>query len=222
MDADLQNDPKDIPRLLAKIDEGYDVVSGWRKDRKDKLITRRIPSIIANYCLAHLAKTPIHDLGCALKAYRRDILEGINIYGDMHRYLPIYARMRGAKIAEIVVTHHRRKFGKSKYGLSRVFKVVVDIFTIQFFAHFLTKPMRIFGTTGIVLAIIGTIMATYLALTKLIYGLQIGNRPLLNFSVLFILVGVQLVGLGILGELLSRNYFESQGRKTYSIKKLLS
>ena len=221
LDADLQNDPRDIPFLIEKLNEGYDVVSGWRKDRKDKMVTRRIPSVIANFLIARLANTPIHDLGCALKAYRREILDEINLYGDMHRYLPIYARMHGARIAEIIVNHHPRRFGKSKYGLSRIFKVIIDVITIQFFSKFITKPMRMFGSLGLGLLAIGGGGLTYLVFIKVVYLASIGGRPLLVFSVLFILAGLQLIGLGVLCEVLSRNYFESQGRKTYSIRRTM-
>ncbi|OHA84329.1 MAG: glycosyl transferase [Candidatus Yonathbacteria bacterium RIFOXYC1_FULL_52_10] len=222
LDADLQNDPYDIPLLVAKIDEGYDIVSGWRKDRKDTMVTRRIPSLIANYLLNSASKTPVHDLGCALKAYRREVLEGVRLYGDMHRYLPIYAGMNGARIAEIVVNHRPRIFGKSKYGLSRIFKVIIDMVTIQFWANFLTKPMRFFGMLGLTLGAAGILAGIYLTYIKIAHGAAIGDRPLLIFAVLSMLAGLQIVGLGILGEMLSRSYFEAQGRKTYSIRKIVA
>lgn len=222
LDADLQNDPHDIPLLLEKIDEGYDIVSGWRKDRKDTLVTRRIPSIIANYMLNSASRTPIHDLGCSLKAYRRDVIADLHLYGDMHRYLPIYAGMNGARIAEIPVNHRPRMFGRSKYGLSRIFKVAVDMVTIQFWAKFLTKPMRFFGMMGFALVLAGSAAALYLTYLKIAHSAAIGDRPLLIFAVLAILAGLQIIGLGILGEVLARNYFESQGKKTYTIRKVLA
>lgn len=222
LDADLQNDPHDIPLLLEKIHEGYDIVSGWRKDRKDKLVTRKIPSRIANYILNSASNTPIHDLGCSLKAYRREVIADLNLYGDMHRYLPIYAGMNGARIAEIEVHHRPRMFGQSKYGLSRVFKVVIDMVTIQFWAKFLTKPMRFFGMVGLMLLSAGSLAALYLTYLKVAYGAAIGDRPLLIFATLSILAGLQVIGLGILGEVLARNYFESQGKKTYSIRKVVA
>lgn len=222
LDADLQNDPHDIPLLLEKIDEGYDVVSGWRKNRKDTLITRKIPSLIANYILNSASRTPIHDLGCSLKAYRREVIVDLSLYGDMHRYLPIYAGMNGARIAEIEVNHRPRAFGRSKYGLSRIFKVAIDMVTIQFWARFLTKPMRFFGMIGLALLVMGMLAASYLTYLKIVHGVAIGDRPLLIFAALSILAGLQIIGLGILGEVLARNYFESQGKKTYSIRKVVA
>lgn len=221
MDADLQNDPADIPLFLQKIEEGYDIVSGWRKDRKDKFITRRVPSVIANRLIASLTGVRLHDYGCALKAYRRHVLQGLRLYGDMHRFLPVYASMQGARITEIVTNHYPRKFGSSKYGLSRVFKVILDLVTIQFFQRFLSNPMRIFGGVGALFFVAGLSAAAYLSYIKLILGAEIGSRPLLLLAVLFIVVGIQLVGLGILGELLSRIYFESRDRRPYAVKKLV-
>lgn len=221
MDADLQNDPADIPLFLQKIEEGHDIVSGWRRDRKDKLITRKIPSVIANRLIARLTNVRLHDYGCSLKAYRRSALEGVRLYGDMHRFLPIYASMQSARIAEIEVRHHPRRFGESKYGLSRIFKVVLDLVTLQFFLKFLTKPMRIFGGFGMLFFSLGVAVAGYLSYLKLFEGASLSDRPLLLLGVLLIVVGIQLIGLGILGEFLSRIYFESQGRRPYAIRKIV-
>ena len=221
MDADLQNDPADIPLFLRKIEEGHDIVSGWRRDRKDTLVTRRIPSIIANRLIARLTNVRLHDYGCSLKAYRRSVLEGVKLYGDMHRFLPIYASMQSARIAEIEVRHHPRKFGQSKYGLSRVFKVILDLVTLQFFLKFLTKPMRVFGGFGALFFSLGVLVAGRLSYQKIFFGATLSDRPLLLLGVLLIVVGIQLIGLGILGEFLSRIYFESKGRRPYAIRKIV-
>ncbi|MBI4128938.1 MAG: glycosyltransferase family 2 protein [Parcubacteria group bacterium] len=221
MDADLQNDPADIPRLLEKMGEGYDIVSGWRKDRKDKFITRRIPSQVANALISRLTKVRLHDYGCSLKAYRKDALAGVRLYGEMHRFIPIFSSIKGAKIAEIEVNHFSRKFGTSKYGLSRVFKVILDLIIVHFFLRFLTNPIRFFGVFGILFMLAGSGISAYLTFLKFAYGARIGDRPLLLLGVLFILVGIQITALGILGELLSRIYFESQNKQTYAIRKIV-
>ncbi len=221
MDADLQNDPADIPRLLSKIEEGYDVVSGWRKDRKDKLITRRIPSVLANRLIGALTGVRLHDYGCTLKAYRREALEGLHLYGDMHRFLPAFASIGGFKVGEIEVNHHERKFGRSKYGLGRIFKVIFDLLVIQFLIRFLTKPIRFFGGLSVLFLGSGLVIGSYLSYIKIFRGEEIANRPLLLLSVSLILAGIQIVILGILGEVLSRIYFESQNKKTYVIRRIV-
>ena len=222
MDADLQNDPADIPRMIEKLDEGYDIVSGWRKDRKDKLITRRIPSMIANRLVAKASGVHLNDYGCALKIYRREALEDFELYGDMHRFLPIFASMNnGVKIAELVVNHHARQFGTSKYGLSRTIKVILDLITIQFFQRFLKYPMRVFGSVGMLFLGIGTLVGLYLSYIKIVFGESIGGRPLLLFAVMLFLTGVQLIGLGILGEILARIYFDAGKKRPYAIKKVI-
>ncbi len=221
MDADLQNDPADIPRLYNKLNEGYDIVSGWRKDRKDKFITRRLPSIAANKIISKLTGVHLHDYGCTLKAYRKEALDGIHLYGDMHRFIPIFPTTQGFKVTEIEVTHHPRRFGNSKYGISRILKVLIDIITVQFFVKFITKPMRLFGTFGIFFIGSGIAISIYMAFLKLFRGISIGDRPLLLLGILLIIAGIQIVSLGILGEVISRIYFESQNKKTYSIKKVL-
>ncbi|TSC90764.1 MAG: family 2 glycosyl transferase [Parcubacteria group bacterium Gr01-1014_2] len=221
MDADLQNDPADIPRLLDKINEGYDIVSGWRKNRKDKFLTRRLPSRIANFIISKLTGVYLHDYGCALKAYRKEALNGIRLYGDMHRFIPIFPSSQGFKVTEIAVIHHPRKFGKSKYGISRILKVIIDIATIQFFIKFLTKPMRLFGTLGIFFATAGLGINIYLTYLKLFQGLSISGRPLLLLGISLIIAGIQIASLGILGEVISRIYFESQNKKTYTVRKIL-
>ena len=222
MDADLQNDPADIPRMIEKLNEGYDVVSGWRKDRKDKLITRRIPSMIANRLVAKVTGVHLNDYGCALKIYRQEALKDFELYGDMHRFLPIFASMNnGVKITELVVNHHARRFGKSKYGLSRTIKVILDLITIQFFQRFLKYPMRIFGSVGILFLGVGILVGFYLSYVKIMLGESIGSRPLLLFAVLLVLAGIQLIGLGILAEILARIYFDTGKKRPYAIKKVI-
>lgn len=221
LDADLQNDPADIPRLLNKINEGFDIVSGWRKERKDKFISRRIPSMIANYIISKLTGVYLHDYGCALKAYRKEALNGIRLYGDMHRFIPIFPSVQGFKVSEIIVTHHPRRFGKSKYGISRVVKVIIDLMTIQFFIRFLTKPMRLFGIIGVFFGGAGILIGLYLTYLKLVQGLNIGGRPLLILTVFLVIAGIQITSLGILGEVISRIYFESQDKKTYAVRKII-
>src|SRR3989338_1267239 len=222
MDADLQNDPADIPRMIEKLDEGYDIVSCWRKDRKDKLITRRIPSMIANRLVAKGTGVHLNDYGCALKIYRQEALKDFELYGDMHRFLPIFASMNnGVKITELVVNHHARRFGKSKYGLSRTIKVILDLITIQFFQRFLKYPMRIFGSVGILFLGVGILVGFYLSYVKIMLGESIGSRPLLLFAVLLVLAGIQLIGLGILAEILARIYFDTGKKRPYAIKKVI-
>ncbi|MDO8510452.1 MAG: glycosyltransferase family 2 protein, partial [bacterium] len=223
MDADLQNDPEDIPRMIAKLEEGYDVISGWRKSRKDKMITRRIPSIIANYIVAKITKVKLHDYGCALKVYRRSVLDGMKLYGDMHRFLPIYVSINGARIGELEVNHRPRIFGSSKYGLSRILKVVLDLASMYFFLNFMTKPMRMFGTIGIMFSVLGGAILSYLTVLKFVFGESIGSRPLLLVSVLFIIMGIQFAGFGLLAELLSRIYHESSDKsRSYAVRTTLN
>ncbi|MEK7659182.1 MAG: glycosyltransferase family 2 protein [Patescibacteria group bacterium] len=221
MDADLQNEPADIPNLLKKIDEGYDIVSGWRKKRKDKFITRRIPSIAANFIISKLTGVHLHDYGCTLKAYKKEALNGIRLYGDMHRFIPVFSGIQGFKVAELPVSHNPRKFGKSNYGISRILKVIIDLITIRFFIKFLTKPMRFFGIIGIFFGAIGVIIGLYLTYLKSFLGLDIGGRPLLLLTISMIIAGIQITSLGIIGEIISRIYFESQNKKTYTVKKII-
>ncbi len=218
LDADLQNDPRDIPLFLQKINEGYDLVSGWRKKRQDTFLTRKIPSRIANGLISRLTGVSLHDYGCSLKAYRREVIKNIRLYGDMHRFIPALASLVGARITEIEVRHHPRRFGRSKYGLSRTIKVILDLITLFFLLRFLTKPMRFFGSLGLLALISGFILGLYLSLLKIISGASIGGRPLLLLAVLLIVSGIQLVALGLLGELLARIYFESQAKPIYNVR----
>ncbi len=217
MDADMQNDPRDIPQLLEKLKEGYDVVSGWRRRRKDNLLFKIIPSSIANILSAAITNVQIHDLGCTLKAYRREVLKNIEFHGEIHRLLPLYAAMQGAKIAEISVKHHKRKYGKSKYSLLRFFKVILDMFTIMFMWKFLTKPIYAFGGIGIVFLIISAIMGLFIVLRKVfLAGLWVS--PLLFIFLITFTTGIQFILMGILAEFIIRLYYGMKEEKRYKIK----
>ncbi|MEW6115909.1 MAG: glycosyltransferase family 2 protein [Nitrospirota bacterium] len=219
MDGDLQNDPQDIPRLLEEIKE-YDLVSGWRKKRKDPFISRRLPSMIANWLISRVTGVRLHDYGCSLKAYRRDVVKNLRLYGEMHRFIPAVASWYGVRISEIETTHHPRLRGKSKYGISRTIKVLLDLITVKFLQSFSTKPMQFFGPMGVLFGLSGVAISLYLSLDKLFRGVNIGGRPLLLLGVLLIIVGVQFVGMGLLGEMLVRVYHESQKKPIYAIKKI--
>lgn len=220
MDGDLQNDPKDIPRLLDAIRD-YDLVSGWRKKRKDTFLTRRLPSMIANWLISRVTGVKLHDYGCSLKAYRRDIVKNIRLYGEMHRFIPAVASWYGVRVAEIETTHHPRLRGKSKYGISMTIKVLLDLITVKFLQSFSTKPMQFFGPMGMIFGMVGVGISLYLSIEKLFKGVNIGGRPLLLLGALLIIVGVQFVGMGLIGEMLVRVYHESQKKPIYAIKKIL-
>jgi len=222
MDGDLQNDPEDIPKLLEKIDEGYDIVSGWRKNRKDAFLSRTLPSRIANALISKVTGVHLHDYGCSLKAYKSEIAKNLDFYGEMHRFLPALSKAIGAKITEIPVNHHPRIYGKSKYGISRTFKVILDLLLVKFLLDYRTKPLRIFGGMGFILSLIGFFILSYLVCIKLCFGHSIGNRPLLTFGVLFFLTGIQLISTGIVAELITRTYYESQGKRPYIIKEIIN
>ncbi len=221
LDGDLQNDPADIPALIAKLEEGYDLVSGWRKNRQDNRLTRLLPSKIANWIIGGVTGVKLHDYGCSLKAYRQEVISDMNLYGELHRFLPALAYIEGAKIAEIPVRHHARRYGESKYGLGRTFRVVMDLLTIFFLKKFLTRPMHIFGLGGLIFLMTGLLMASYLTVLKLIVGLNIGHRPLLILAVLLILTGIQLFISGLLAELIMRTYHESQKRPIYRVRQVV-
>lgn len=222
MDGDLQNDPEDIPKLLEKIDEGYDIVSGWRKDRKDAFLSRTLPSRIANWLISRVTGVYLHDYGCSLKAYRADIAKNLDFYGEMHRFLPALAKPLGAKVVEIPVKHHPRIYGKSKYGISRTFKVILDLILVKFLLDYRTKPLRVFGGAGFLLALAGFFTMLYLSCEKLCFGRSIGDRPLLTFGVLLFITGIQLISTGIIAELITRTYYESQGKRPYIIKEIIN
>jgi glycosyltransferase involved in cell wall biosynthesis len=217
MDADLQNDPADIARLLEKLDEGYDVVSGWRQNRQDKLITRKIPSMMANRLISWIGGVPLHDYGCSLKAYRRESLADVHLYGEMHRFIPIYASWAGARVTEIPVTHHARTMGKTKYGLSRTLKVVFDLMTIKFMASYQTKPIYVFGTCGM-LAFLASLVAGVWAVVKKIEGISFILTPLPTITVVMFAVGVQFLLMGLLAEMSVRTYHESQSKPIYAVR----
>lgn len=221
LDGDLQNDPNDIPKLISHINEGYDLICGWRYDRKDKLINRRIPSKIANKLIANVTGLKLHDYGCSLKAFKKEILDDIKLYGELHRFLPVLAKIEGAKIKEIKVNHRSRKYGTSKYGIDRTFRVLMDLLTVWFMTKFLTRPMYGFGFIGIISILVSLGMTSYLFIIKLL-GNDIGNRPLLMFALILGIAGVQLFSFGLLSELLIRTYHESQNRPIYRIRKIQS
>ena len=221
MDADLQNDPADITRLLDKLDEGYDVVSGWRKNRKDKMITRKIPSMIANRVISWIGGVPLHDYGCSLKAYRRESLEDVRLYGEMHRFIPIYASWAGARVTEIPVTHHARTMGKSKYGLSRTLKVVFDLMTIKFMASYQTKPIYVFGSFGMFAFAISLIAGLYAVFLKIFHRADFVQTPLPILTIVMFAVGVQFLLMGLLAEMLVRTYHESQAKAIYAVRERL-
>src|ERR1051325_9816478 len=221
MDADLQNDPADIIRLLNKLDEGYDVVSGWRKDRKDKMVTRKLPSMLANRLISWIGGVPLHDYGCSLKAYRRESLEDVRLYGEMHRFIPIYASWAGARVTEIPVEHHPRTMGKSKYGLSRTLKVVLDLMTIKFMASYQTKPIYVFGTFGILAFLISIFAGLYAVFLKIIHKADFVQTPLPILAIVMFAVGIQFLLMGLLAEMLVRTYHESQAKAIYSVRERL-
>lgn len=225
MDADLQNDPADIARLLEKLDEGYDVVSGWRKNRQDKLFSRKIPSQIANRIISLIGDVHLHDYGCSLKAYRRDVIQDVKLYGEMHRFIPIYASWAGARVAEIPVDHHARTMGKSKYGISRTVKVVFDLMTIKFMAEYHTKPIYVFGTFGLlafIASIFAGIYAIFLKFAALIglpqYHADFVETPLPILSIVMFAIAIQFFLMGLLAELLVRTYHESQDKRIYAVR----
>lgn len=221
LDGDLQNDPADIPMLLAKLEEGYDLVSGWRKNRQDAALTRLLPSKIANWLIAQTTGVQLHDYGCSLKAYRSELVADMNLYGELHRFLPALAFIEGARITEMPVRHHARRHGQSKYGLGRTFRVVLDLLTVFFMKKFLTRPMHVFGLLGIISTASGIGLGLYLTVLKLGFGESIGNRPLLILVVILLLTGIQLFCFGLLGELMMRTYHESQGRPIYRVREVV-
>jgi glycosyltransferase involved in cell wall biosynthesis len=222
MDGDLQNDPLDIPELLAKIHEGYDVVSGWRKDRKDTFINRKLPSIIATGIISRMTGVHLHDYGCTLKAYRREVLDGINLYGEMHRFVPALASQVGAKVTEIPVRHHPRMFGTSKYGISRTVRVVLDLMTVMFLLQYSTKPIQLFGRWGIYTLFAGGVSGALTLYMKWFDQINMNRNPLLILTAFLLFMGVQFIVLGLLGELNARTYYEAQGKPIYVVRERLN
>jgi len=221
LDGDLQNDPADIPLLLDKLADGYDVVSGWRHQRQDARFSRLLPSLLANRLIARVTGVGLHDYGCSLKAYRREVVEDMNLYGELHRFLPALAFIEGARIAEVKVQHHRRRFGRSHYGIDRTFRVLMDLLTVWFMKRFLTRPMHVFGFGGLLAMAVGSAIVLWLIGEKLL-GADIGGRPLLLMGILSLLTGVQLFCFGLLAELQMRTYHESQNRPIYRVRQIVS
>ncbi|GAM08937.1 undecaprenyl-phosphate 4-deoxy-4-formamido-L-arabinose transferase [Geobacter sp. OR-1] len=222
MDGDLQNDPADIPLLLEKIDEGYDVVSGWRKDRQDTFISRRLPSVIANGMISRMTGVHLHDYGCTLKAYRREVLDGINLYGEMHRFVPALASQIGARVAEIPVRHHPRMHGASKYGISRTMRVVLDLMTVMFLLSYSTKPIQLFGKWGIYSFAAGSVTGFITIYMKIFEHTSMNRNPLLIMTAFLLFMGVQFIALGLLGELNARTYYEAQGKPIYAVRERIN
>jgi len=222
MDADLQNDPMDIPLLMAKVDEGYDIVSGWRKDRQDRYWDRKFPSMIANRLISNVTDVRLHDYGCSLKAYRRDVLQHVHLYGELHRFIPALASQVGGTVTEVPVNHRARQFGRSKYGISRTVRVMLDLITVWFLGTYQTRPIHVFGTLGLLSAGLGTIFGLYLSFIKIFLGASIGGRPLLMLAVLLVFIGVQFITVGLLGEMITRTYFESQHKPIYLVRDVIT
>ncbi len=222
MDADLQNDPMDIPKLMAKIDEGYDIVSGWRKDRQDRYLDRKLPSMMANRLISNVTDVRLHDYGCSLKAYRRDVLQHVHLYGELHRFIPALASQVGGTVTEVPVNHRARRFGRSKYGISRTVRVMLDLITVWFMGTYSTRPIHVFGTLGLLSAAAGVAIGLFLTFLKVFLQENIGNRPLLLLAVLLVVIGVQLITMGLLGEMITRTYYESQNKPIYVVREILN
>lgn len=221
MDADLQNDPRDIPRLLEKIDEGFDVVSGWRARRQDKFFSRRLPSVVANWIISRITGVQLHDYGCTLKAYHRDLAEHMHLYGEMHRFLPVLASWAGASVEEIAVNHRPRAFGQSKYGIDRTLRVILDLITIKFLMSYRTKPMQVFGKWGLLALLVGFVAGLITLVEKVSYGQDVTDNAWLYVCMFFGLGGLQLIGMGLLGEINVRTYYESQNKAIYTVREVV-
>ena len=225
MDADLQNDPADIPRLLDKMGEGYDVVSGWRQNRWQEgpgaFLTRKIPSATANWLISATTGVHLHDYGCSLKAYRNEVIKGIRLYGDMHRYVPAIASQFGVTVAEVPVHYRSRRFGSSKYGAGRIIKVLLDLMTVKFLLSYTTQPIQIFGLWGLISLGLGFAIGIYLTIVKILYQIDLADRPLLLLAVLLVMIGIQLISLGLIGEVMARTYHETQNKPIYTVREEL-
>ncbi|MCX7668801.1 MAG: glycosyltransferase family 2 protein [Anaerolineae bacterium] len=220
-DADLQNDPADIPRLLEKMAEGYDIVSGWRVHRQEPFLSRRLPSMLANWLISGSTGVALHDYGCSLKAYRREVVKNIRLYGELHRFIPALASWMGVTVAEVPVNDRPRRFGKSKYGLDRTLRVLLDLITVRFMLGYATRPLQVFGRLGLASAGLGLLTGLYLTFVKLVLGQNIGTRPLLLLAVLLMILGVQMISMGLLAEMIMRTYFETQDKPIYMIREQL-
>jgi len=221
LDADLQNDPADIPLMVEKLQAGYDLVSGWRYNRKDTFLTRTLPSRVANWIISSVTGVKLHDYGCTLKAYRREVLTGFRLYGEMHRFIPVYANSVGARIVEIKVHHHERKFGKAKYGLERTFKVILDLFTVKFLTAYSSKPIYLFGGTGMALISISFFTLLFLAIRRIIANISPFSSPMFTIAVMIAILGFQSILMGLIAELLSRTYHESQNKPVYTVREVI-
>lgn len=221
MDGDLQNDPHDIPQLVGKLNEGYDVVTGWRYDRQDPFLSRKLPSQLANRLISRVTGVGLHDYGCTLKAFRREVIDNINLYGEMHRFIPAIASGMGISFTEVKVNHRARRFGTSKYGISRTIRVVLDLITVKFMLSYATRPLHVFGTVGVVSSLLGVLIALILTVQRQLYGIGLANRPLLLLAVLLIFMGIQFITIGLLAELVVRTYHESQKKPIYYVRKVL-
>ena len=220
-DADLQNDPRDIPKLLAKMEEGYDIVSGWRKDRKEPFFSRRLPSMTANWLISKSTGVVLHDYGCTLKAYRSIVVKNIRLYGELHRFIPAVASSIGVSVTEVPVNDRARRFGKSKYGIMRTFRVMLDLITVRFILSYSTRPLQIFGGFGLLMGAAGGLIGLYLTFVKLVQGQEIGDRPLLILGVLLIILAVQMISIGLVAEIVVRTYHESQQKPIYMVRESL-
>ena len=221
MDGDLQNDPHDIPQLVGKLNEGYDVVTGWRYDRQDPFLSRKLPSQLANRLISRVTGVGLHDYGCTLKAFRREVIDNINLYGEMHRFIPAIASGMGISFTEVKVNHRARRFGTSKYGISRTIRVVLDLITVKFMLSYATRPLHVFGTVGVVSSLLGAIFGLILTVQRQLFGIGLANRPLLLLAVLLIFMGIQFITIGLLAELVVRTYHESQKKPIYYVRKVL-
>lgn len=222
MDADMQNDPADIPLLLQKIDDGFDVVSGWRRNRQDAFISRTFPSRIANWLISSVTGVHLHDYGCTLKAYKREVIMDFKLYGEMHRFIPAYAHSVGAKITEVPVTHHPRKFGKTKYGINRTFKVILDLFTVKFLLSYANKPIYLFGGAGVLMMAASVFMIGFLFIRKLLFQTSVVQSSFFLIGIMLMILGVQSILMGLIAELLARTYHESQHKPTYTIRRVIN
>lgn len=222
LDGDLQNDPSDIPMMLAKLDEGYDLVHGWRKNRKDQLLSRKVPSWMANWLISKVTRFPIHDLGCTLKAMRREVADELELYGEMHRFIPILAHWRGARCVEVVTTHHPRLFGKTKYGLSRTIRVVLDLITVKYMLDYYSSPMKLFGRIAFGFMAAGSAAIAGTVLAKLMAGVDMTGNPLLLLGVMLCIVAVQMLSVGLLGEATTRLYYSRDSRRPFTVRRVLN
>ena len=221
LDADRQNDPRDIPMLLEKMDEGYDLVSGWRYDRQDAWLSRKLPSKIANWLISRITGVKLHDYGCSLKAFHTDVIENIQLYGEMHRFIPAIASWGGVQLAEVKVNHRPRVAGTSKYGISRTFRVILDLITVKFLLQYSARPIHFFGGFGMLSGVAGFLIALVMTIQKLFFGIGMGDRPLLLLAILLMFIGLQFITFGLLGELMTRTYHEAQGKPIYVVRKAL-